>query len=334
MATWDISERAAALHNKALVWDAHAGFSPFPDLDLSFLERWLEAGVSYLSINVGYDIVRTWEETLRCTAHYRRWLELHPDTFLLAETVADVRRAKAQGKLAVGFDLEGADALDGNIEMISLYYRLGVRQMLFAYNRNNRFGGGCLDVDIPLTRLGREAVSEMNRVGMIVDCSHAGYRTSMEIMDLSAKPVIFSHSNPRALRAHGRNILDDQIKACARTGGVIGIVGSAHFLGDGDDCSAAAIARHIDYVVGLVGVEHVGLGIDSVVDKDEPTKLFERYPQAWPGSTAAEMASAAFAQPEQIPEITEALLAKGYSDDDVQAILGKNFLRVAAEVWR
>src|SRR5215216_4263451 len=124
-------------YRQSIVWDSHAGFSPFPDLDLSFLERWLQAGASYLSINVGYDIVMRWDETLKCTAHFRRWLDTHPDEFIMAETVHDIRRAKSEGKLAISFDLEGANALDENIEMVSLYYRMGVRHMNFAYNQNN-----------------------------------------------------------------------------------------------------------------------------------------------------------------------------------------------------
>src|ERR1700689_231497 len=104
----DLESRAARVHSAALVWDNHAGFAPFPDLDLSFLDRWLRAGASYLSINVGFDTVMTWEQSLRCAAHSRRWLESHTDKFIVAERIADVHRAKAEGKLAVTFDLEGA----------------------------------------------------------------------------------------------------------------------------------------------------------------------------------------------------------------------------------
>jgi membrane dipeptidase len=329
----NLPERAAALHRDAIVWDTHAGFSPFPDLDLGFLARWRAAGATYLSVNVGYDQVMRWDETLRCTAHFRRWLALHPEEFALVETVDDIRRAKATGRLAIGFDIEGANALDENIDMIALYYRLGVRQLLFAYNRNNAFGGGCHDTDMPLTELGRRAVREMNRVGMVIDCSHTGHRTTMDIMQLSEKPVVFSHSNPRALCDHGRNIRDDQIKSCAATGGVVGINGVGLFLG-GNDTRSETIVRHIDYVAQLVGARHAGLGLDCVIDKEELPRLLQQYPHAWPGYTIGDMSGMAFAAPEQLPEITEALLDRGYSDADVRGIIGENFLRVAGEVWR
>jgi membrane dipeptidase len=328
----DLTARAARVHADALVWDGHAGFSPFPDLDLSFLARWHKAGASFLSVNVGFDTVMTWDQSLRCAAHYRRWLDTHREHFILAERIGDVHRAKREHKLAVAFDLEGANAIDGNIDMIGVYYQIGVRQMLFAYNKNNALGSGCMDVDIPLTALGRAAVIEMNRLGMVIDCSHTGYRSAMQIMELSRQPVIFSHSNPRALWDHPRNIRDDQIKACARSGGVVGINGVGIFLGD-NDVSAARMARHIAYVVDLVGIDHVGIGVDSVLDPDELPKLFKLYPHAWPDPAMQAVDAIAFAQPEQLPEFTEELLRLGYGDADVKKILGGNFLRVATEVW-
>lgn len=329
----DTSGHAAELHRQAIVWDTHGGFSPFADLDLSFLERWRTAGATFLSVNVGYDHVITWQDTIRAIAHFRRWLLLRPESFVLAETTIDIERAKRERKLAVAFDLEGTDALDGNLEMIALYHRLGVRQMLFAYNRSNTYAGGCHDEDVPLTPLGREALAELNRVGIVVDCSHTSYRSTMEIMERSTAPVVFSHSNPRALCDHGRNIRDDQIKACARSGGVIGINGVGAFLGD-NDISAARMVRHIDHVAQLVGGAHVGLGLDYLPDIEEVPKLFARYPHAWPGYSTTDMMDTRFAPPELLPEITKLLLAKGYADDDVRGILGENFLRVARQVWK
>jgi membrane dipeptidase len=329
----DPVERSARLHSEAFVWDCHAGFAPFPDLDLSFLVRWLRAGATYVCINVGFDTAMTWEDSLRCAAHFRRWLETHAEQFILADTISDVHRAKRERKLAVAFDLEGANALNKNIDMISIYYRIGVRHMNLAYNRNNDLAGGCLDVDIPLTPLGERAVAEMNRVGMVVDCSHTGYTSSMEIMESSTKPVIFSHSNPRALWDHPRNIRDEQIKACARTGGVVGVNGVGIFLG-GNDTSPTAMVRHIDYVRELVGIEHVGIGVDSVIDPNEVPRLVKLYPEAWPDPAMHEVQTLAFAQPEQLPKLTDELLSRGYDDDSVKKVLGENFLRVAGQVWR
>jgi len=135
--------------------------------------------------------------------------------------VAEIDAARAAGKAAVSFDIEGMNALNGRADLVQTYYELGVRHMLFAYNRNNLAGAGCHDEDVGLTDFGREVIDEMNRVGMVVDCSHSGYTTTMEAMQRSSAPVIFSHSNALALADHGRNIRDEQMRCCAAGGGVM-----------------------------------------------------------------------------------------------------------------
>ena len=139
----------------------------------------------------------------------------------------------------MGFDIEGANAIGDQLSLLGLYRDLGVRWMLLAYNRNNRAGGGCQDEDPGLTAFGRRMLHEMARVGIVACCSHTGYRTAREAIDESPTPVIFSHSNARALVDHPRNIPDDLIKACAARGGVVGVNGIGIFLGDND----ASLAR-------------------------------------------------------------------------------------------
>ena len=227
------------------------------------------------------------------------------------------------------------DALRDDIAMVAFYYRLGVRQMLFAYNRNNAAGGGCHDEDVPLTDFGRAVVDEMNRVGMVVDCSHSGYRTTMEAMERSSAPVIFSHSNPSALTPHGRNIRDDQIRACAATGGVIGLNGIGLFLGD-REARTESIFRRIDYVVQLVGPEHAGIGLDYPfpVRGLDIDGLLVTHPEVWPPSAGYGTGEYRNAEPEQLPELTELMLQAGYDEPTVRGILGENFLRVAGAVWK
>ncbi|MEI9431686.1 dipeptidase [Mesorhizobium sp. Cs1299R1N3] len=328
------AQAARKMLAETIVWDTHAGVACRPTLDLSFLSRWRDGGATFIGLNVGWDAL-SWQESLRCAAHYRRWLELHSDDYVIVDRFADVERAKREGKLAVALDLEGANALDQNIEMIGAYHRLGVRQMNLAYNKNNAFAGGCTDEDIPLTPLGREAIAEMNRVGMLVDCTHTGYRSSMEIMEISKTPVIFTHSNPRALWDHERNLRDDQIKACARTGGVVGINGVSKYMAADEDCTPETIVNHIDYVANLVGVDHVGLGLDAVLDPDEMPNLVKEFPNVWPESEADQWdySSWRFILPEQLPDIAEGLLLRQYSDSDIKKIMGQNFTRVAAAVW-
>src|SRR5262245_15080167 len=181
---WEGSPRAVELHRSALVWDDHGGFAYSTAAALKDLARWRVSGIDYLSINVGYDVT-PWTLAVEAVSQDREWIREHPEDYVQVTGVADVQRAKREGKLAVSFDLEGMDALNDDLGMVDIYYRLGVRQMLFAYNRNNQAGGGCHDVDVGLTPFGRDVIGEMNRVGMLVDCSHCGHRTTMEAMERS-----------------------------------------------------------------------------------------------------------------------------------------------------
>ena len=332
METSEAAPQADDIYAEALVWDSHAGIFPHPDTDLSGLSHWRAAGVSFVSLNVVYDVM-SWEETIKVLAAYRTWLEANADKYVIAGTAEDVRQAKRAGKLAVAFDLEGMNALDGDLNLVSLYYRLGVRQALFAYNLNNAAGGGCHDEDVGLTDFGRAVVREMNRVGMLVDCSHTAYRTTMEAMEISSAPVLFSHSNPKALWDHGRNIRDEQIKACAAGGGVVGVNGLGIFLGP-NDTSTGTLVKHVCYLAELIGPEHVGLGLDYSYADDDLAEGLSARPDYWPPGQLYDTPNIKVAEPKQIAEICREVHARGFSATEITGILGGNFLRVASQVWR
>jgi membrane dipeptidase len=323
-----ISEQARQIHTRALVWDTHACFRLDPNADVSELKRYRDSGVTFVSLNIGMDL-NSFENTIQVLARYRSYTAAHRDRYVLAQTVDDIRRAKESGRLAIAFDLEGSDPLLGNLNLISLYYDLGVRQMLLAYNKDNRASGGCMEGKIGLTDYGREVIQEMNRVGMMVDLSHMGDRATFEACEVSAAPVIFSHSNPGGLRQHARNISDEQIRACARTGGVVGINGIGGFLGG---TSSELIVKNIEYVMDLVGPEHVGIGLDYVIDKQELIEYVEGHPDIFPPGKIGDVLS--FVEPEQFPEFTELLHQKGYSEEIIRGVLGGNFLRVAEQIWK
>jgi membrane dipeptidase len=327
--------RATALHRDALVWDAHACMPLHPDADLGALARHRAAGVDFVSINVGMDM-NPLAQILTTLASFRAQLRRRDDLFVPVEDAGDIERAKAGGKLAVAFDLEGGVPLCERPEMVQLFYDLGVRQIHLAYNRNNALGGGCYDDDVPLSALGRRIVGAINDAGMLMDCSHTGYRTSMDVMASSRTPVIFSHSNPLALAANARNVRDDQIDACAATGGVVCVNGVGRFLGD-PEAGTAAIVRHVDHLVQRIGPEHVGLGLDYEYAQnldDAPPGLDRAH--WWPPAHGygKEGPRIRIAAPEQFPEITAGLLDLGYAEAAVRQILGGNMLRLARQVWR
>ncbi|MDO7835587.1 membrane dipeptidase [Sphingobium sp. HBC34] len=321
------------LLSRSLVWDNHAAM-PFRPHDQSFLpqlSRHKEAGFDVVMLNIGFG-TQTIEEHIRLIANFRQWISVHGDQYVLIDTVADIERARSTGRLAVGFNIEGANAIDDQPSLVQLYYDLGVRWMLLAYNRNSRAAGGCQDEDCGFTAFGKQVVDEMERVGMVLCLSHTGERSVREMLDYARNPVIFSHSNPRGAAAHPRNISDEMMLACARTGGVVGINGIGIFLGD-NDISSANFVRHIDYAVSLIGPQHVSLALDYAFDRAEVDAYVKKMAHTFPAGFGYDQ-GIGMLPPEQLPEIVDLLLARGYADADVQAILGGNLLRIARQVWK
>ena len=297
------------------IWDSHACLPLHPDADLGVLDRHRRAGVDFVSVNVGMDM-NPLPQILATLASFRAQIAARPDLFIAVDEAADVMRAKAAGKLAVAFDLEGGVPLCERIEMVQLFHDLGVRQIHLAYNRNNSIGGGCYDDDVPLSPLGRHIFAAINRAGMLMDCSHTGFRTSMDIIEASTAPVVFSHSNPLEVSDDLRNIRTEQIDACVAGGGVICVNGVGRFLGD-PGAGTPAILDAIDALVERASADHFGLGLDYSYDQgldDDPPGLDRAY--WWPGY--AEGPWAKIAAPEQFPEIVAGLRDRGYSETAVR----------------
>jgi membrane dipeptidase len=326
-------DRARALLEQCLVWDNHGCMPVARPHDTGFLpqlQRYRAAGVDVVMLNVGFGELSV-EDHVRTLASLRQWLKARPEEYLLLERPEDAELARATGRLAVGFDVEGAGAIADQLSLLSMYRDLGVRWMLLAYNRNNRVGGGCQDDDSGLTSFGREVVVEMEHIGLQVCLSHTGHRTARDVMAIATRPVIFSHSNPAAVHPHPRNIPDDLIRGCAATGGVVCVNGIGIFLGN-NDTSSETVARHVDHVVRLVGPQHVGLGFDYVFDRSEMDEYLLKNRHTFPAGLGYEL-GARMVPPEQLVDIVACLLERGYCDADLAAILGGNLMRVAREVW-
>lgn len=331
LCTDDIRE----LCSSSLIWDAHAGIFPAPDADLQGVTSWRDHLVDYVSINIGFDLL-DWETSLRTLLSYRRKIGLMSDSVQIIRSVGDILKARAEGKLAVSFDIEGVNALNGDVTMVSVYYDLGVRQMLLAYNLNNLGGGGCHDIDNGLSAFGRQVIAEMNRVGMIVDASHVGLRTSLEMMEHSESPVVFSHSNPTVLCKHQRNITDEQIRACASQGGVVGINGMGIFLGD-NITTDNVYADHACYVAELVGPEHVAIGLDwkpPMKSAPDLGSILRSRPDYWPVGQRYDTAGIKIVSPAQIPSICTILASRGWTRYDLEGLLGRNFFSLAQRIWK
>lgn len=232
----------------------------------------------------------------------------------LATTAAEVERAKAKGKVVGVLSLEGAEALEGDLAILRVFYRLGVRALGLTWNHRNqaadgvgetRTGGG-------LTEFGVKLVCEANRLGIILDIAHLAPAGVRDVLKLSDAPVVNSHTCARALCDHPRNLTDEQLEGVAATGGLGAITFVPNFLADnGEGAALARVLDHIDHMVKVMGVEHVGLGSD-----------FDGFGGVLPGLEDVT----------RLPKLTSGLVARGYSHEDVAKILGGNYLRVFRQV--
>jgi membrane dipeptidase len=333
MSRWDIPAAAADLHADALVWDMTLPIiTPgTPERKAEVFSRASAAGVDFLSITLAIDGM-DFRAAAQQVAIHRALVAEQADACALVESTEGVLEARAADKLAVGFHFQGTAPFEDELAWVDLYYQLGIRHALMAYNEQNRVGCGChVAQDLGLTDFGRQLIAEMNRVGMLVDCAHTGYRTTMETLEASRSPVIISHTNVWALGDHPRCVQDDQIQACAATGGVLGITGLSAFLGEGG-ATPQRLVDHIDYVAQLVGPQHVGLGLDYVYDLATFELFVARMPERYPPDKGySDMAQLEL---EDIPRITAELLRRGYAEAEIRGILGENWLRVCGEVWK
>lgn len=301
----------------------------------SELAVFIEGGFAWISITVATDENAWPEQVLQRLSQHRMFYSKNPERFIMVDRMEDVLRAKAEKKLAISFNFQGTEPIGRNLSLIGSYYQLGVRSMLLSYNYQNNVGMGCLEAqgnDLGLTDFGCKVIAEMNRIGMVVDLSHTGHRTTMEAMERSTAPCIFSHSNAYALHQHPRNIKDDQILAVARTGGLIGINGVGAFVGELDVVSAETLFRHLDYMVQKVGPHHVALGLDYMspaccneamaILKGDLSRVAMPSPPPW-----------AVFNPGRLIELVDSMQNHGYDQNTIRAILGGNVLRLAETIW-
>ena len=328
--------RAQALIRDSLVVDStlpnapHLAYVGVNPAFSTYLNKYIESGFNWVSLTVATDTPRNLQATVLAVADSRKWVLSQPDRLVMVDTMADVYRAKSEGKLAISFNFQGTNPFATSLSLVGMFKDLGVHHALIAYNQKNHAGDGAYEkTNAGLSRYGVNLIKEMNRVGMVLDVSHTGYRSAMEAIEVSSKPVIMSHSNPVALHQHPRNVPDEQIKAMAATGGVIGVV-PINVMTNGKSDSASVggkeMFRHIDHIVQLVGADHVGLGLDYVEDTDLMLKIIKANPDMYPADQRIKVFLSR--GPDVVSEMTESMLRAGYTDNVVKKILGENWLRV------
>jgi membrane dipeptidase len=325
-----------SLYSRSIVVDTTAPLAPFGAITTAagpeaLVDTYAQAGVTLAIFTIVDDFPNSIEQTIKWVAANRRFFLGLPERYVVVESAADVHSAKAGGKLAVGFAFQGSNALLGDLALVEVYRRLGVIQLLLAYNSGNLAADGCHESrNAGLTQFGRKLIAEMNRVGMIVDVTHVGLRSSLEALDLTTKPPIFSHSTPKKFASHDRNITDEQICACAAKDGLIGLTGVGLFMdGQHGRASTAKLADTIEYVVQLVGPRHAGIGLDYVSDSQTMASYLRANPALYGGGDQYPQDGLTdFAPPAVLPELANELSRRGFSDDEIGWVLGGNYLRV------
>jgi membrane dipeptidase len=372
----DIADRAKALHKRALIVDTHddtpqrllwekfdlAHRDPKGHIDIPRMREG-NLGAIFFSIWVPSKVTGPLavERALNQIDAVREQVRLHPADLALATTAAEIRAARAKGRIAVLMGVEGGHMIDDDLGNLRRFAALGVRYLTLTHFLNNNWADASTDKPAHngLTDFGKDVVRELNRLGVIVDISHVSDKTFADVLALTKAPVIASHSSCRAICSHPRNMSDDMLRALAKNGGVIQINFHYTFLsqealdatralgkdvtvveqeveklcGENEACSVMEgerraremmtagkipkvswekIIEHIDHAVKVAGVDHVGLGSDF----DGATMPF------------------GMEDISKFPQITEALLRKGYSEKDIEKILGGNTLRVLADVER
>jgi len=366
-------QRALAIHRRAIVIDTHndvttpmtnddydlSGNPPFPYR--TSLERMKQGGLNAEFFSL---YIKPWyvqhggaaRRTLDMIDSVYRAVERHPNDLMFATTAADIRRAKAQNKIACLMGIEGGHAIENSLPTLREFYRLGVRYMTLTWNNTNDWADAARGErkNNGLSDFGKEVVREMNRLGMLVDVSHVSDKTMSDALDVSKAPIIASHSSARALSNVPRNIPDDLLRRIAKNGGVVQVNFYTLFVDqktvapqsdergrklnaqqealstkyaddperlaeESDKLEAqyplpplplAKLIDHIDHIVKVAGIDHVGLGADFDGANDFPE-----------GARDVSM----------LPNITYELLKRGYSEQDIDKILGGNFLRVFAD---
>lgn len=301
-------------------------------------QKLIDAGIDAIVVTMGL-YARDIRPILREFFDWTCLFEQMPDRVKHVRTAADLREACASGRIGVILGVQGLHFIEEDTVFISILAQLGLRVAALAYNEQTQFGAGCMErVDTGLTLLGQRAVEEMNRSGVLVDVTHAGYRTSLEIIETSTQPVIATHSNAYGLTPSVRNLKDDQIKAIAGSGGVICVSPYSPFCAQPDRPrpDVEAFLDHLCYVAELVGPAHVGIGTD----------FFPHTKVKWENSTGRmykgmtgrfkfeDLYAEGLEDHEQFPAIPAGLKRRGFGAADIENILGGNAMRVFETVWK
>lgn len=335
---------ALRLHDESVVFD---GCCIMPLEDRRYVDRLIAGGVTATCYTVampalgGDDLSRTATKIARLLS----LIENAPERLMLVTHSSHIAQAKATGRLGIVLYLQDGRPIGEDLANARALHRLGVRVIQPVYTDANLFGSGCGELtDAGLTFYGKEMVEELDRLRIMLDVSHIGDRTTDDIIRLSKAPVVATHANARALCDSARNKTDETVKALAASGGLIGVALPSGVVSKKLPTTIDRVLDHLDYLIRLVGSDHVAIGLDSIeASLEEPSRrpaLSKRWHRLRPDIFGAESPDGGyFPLPEgigsvsQVRRLTVGMAKRGHSDATIRKVLGENWIRVTGEVW-
>ncbi len=336
-----VTARASALHRDALVIEGSQSAPMTPE----HFERLRRGGIHALNITAVHNIEAEFAQAAADIQDLLDTIQAHADQLLLIRTPKDILQARSQGKIGVIIGLQNAKPVMRDLRYLRLLHTLGVRIIQLTYNQRNLIGDGCIErANGGLSRFGRTVVREMNRIGVVVAVAHCGEQTTLDAIEESELPIAISHANAKALCPSPRNKSDRVLKALAERGGVIGAAFWAPlaYSDPRQRPGTREFFAHVDYLVEHAGIDHVGIGSDigEGESRAQYEAMFTRGGGTYPEVTAVlgdwydfdHRMIEGLESSVVFPQVTEALLARGYKDEDIRKILGGNWLRVYSAV--
>jgi microsomal dipeptidase-like Zn-dependent dipeptidase len=291
-------------------------------------------GVSAVHVTICYH--ENFRETVANLEAWNRRFEAYPELIFQGRTGDDVRRAQREGRTAIFFGFQNCAPIEDDIGLVEIVHTLGARFMQLSYNNQSLLATGCYEAeDAGITRMGRQVIAEMNRVGLVVDMSHSAERSTLEAIALSSRPIAVTHANPAFWHPALRNKSDTVLEALAESGGMLGFSLYPHHLKDKSDCTLEAFCEMVARTAELMGIEHIGLGSDLCQDQPDSVVEWMRngrwskqtdYGEGSAGNAGFPPQPPWFRDNRDFPGIAEGLRAVGFAPDEVDRIMGGNWL--------
>jgi len=334
-----VQAKFAGHHNIDSIVIAAPGFPADITLEQyeEYMDHFIENGFTSMSVTISNGSDDSVEQVFERIDTFNQYLADQPDRYMQIKSLDDFETALTEGRLGAFYNFQSMNAFGEDISNVEKYYDLGLRTTNVTYNQDNAYGGGAVSNEDGsndgVTELGRQVIAEMNRVGMVVDCSHSSDQTCIEAASLTTKPMIMSHSNAAALQAIGRNNSDEAMKAVAETGGAICVNFIGGFLNAEGDARPASIAAHIQHVADLTGPEHVCAGSDYVYNYAGTLLWILKNPDQFPPSMGYATPSH-MGMPGEIWGAVKYLQDhNGWTDEEIIGLLGGNLMRVYEANW-